>query len=225
MRRRGKTRWFIAIVTVGVLMLSACSAGDGDMADVRSNIQASASTGVSFNGEWTVGKQVVDTARLVMTEALTVRLPETYLVGLCFNSAAKEYGTDKASVPTAIEPMGVPTRIEIRNQGYTDEAVFSDFTTAAEKYDGVMLYRSAYFVVNIDGVDYLVELLSTENGNAVYRADTMGWTIAIPVDRFRITNVETMEERIQQLDEPFTLYYNTTERIFDNSRGDRTSAA
>lgn len=215
MKRRGKTRWFIAIVTVGVLMLSACSAGDEEISDVRSNLQASASTGVSFNGEWTVDKQVVDTARLEVTEALTVRLPEAYLVGLCFNS-----GTDKISPHTAIEPTGLPTKIEYRNQGYTNEAAFSDFTATAEKYDGVMLYRSAYFVVNIDGVNYLVELLSTENGNAIYRADTMGWTIAIPVDRFRITNVITLEEREQRLDKPFTLYYNTTERIFDNSRGD-----
>jgi hypothetical protein len=109
--------------------------------------------------------------------------------------------------------MGVPTRIEIRNQGYTDESVFSDFADSAEKYDGVMLYRSGYFVVNIDGVNYLVELLSTENGSAVYRADTMGWTIAIPVDWFRITNVQTMEQQERTLKTPITLYYNTKERI------------
>ena len=143
-----------------------------------------------------------------MTGNLRVRLPEAYLVGLCFNS-----GTDEATAHTTIEPTGLPTKIVIRDQGYTNEAIYLDFTDSAVKYDGVTFYSSAYFVVNIDGVNYLVELLSTENGSAVYRADTMGWTIAIPVDWFRITNVQTMEQQERTLKTPITLYYNTKERI------------
>ena len=207
----------MAILATGMLMLSACTVEDEEKSDVRSNIQATEAIGVSYNGEWTVDKQVVDTARLKMTDVLTVRLPEAYLVSLCFSGLTEEYGTDKAtlSTGTAIEPMGQPIKIVVRDQGYTNDAVFSDFTNTAEKYDSTTLYRSAYFVVNVNGDKYLVELLSTENGNAVYRADTMGWTIAIPIDRFRITNVKTLEERVKRLANPITLYYNTKERIME----------
>lgn len=215
MKRRRYTGWLMAILAAGMLMLSACSEGDEELSDVRSNIQATEAIGVSFNGEWTVDKQVVDTARLKMTYVLTVRLPETYLVSLCFDSLTEEYGTDKASLSTAIEPMGQPIKIVVRDQGYTNDAVFSDFTNTAEKYDSTTLYRSAFFVVNVNGDNYVVELLSTENGSAVYRGDTMGWTIAIPIDRFRITNVKTLEERVKRLANPITLYYNTKERIME----------
>ena len=203
----------MAIMAAGMLMLSACKDADsGVYDDVRSPISEaeSYSKSESFTGVWTVDKQVVDTARLEVTEVLRVRLPEAYLTSLCFNS-----GTDKASAPDAIEPMGIAAKIEIRNQGYTNEAIFSDFTASAEKHDSTTLYRSAYFVVNINGDNYVVELLSTENGSAVYREDTMGWTIAIPIDRFRITNVKTLEERVKRLDNPITLYYNTKERIME----------
>jgi len=217
MKRTVNTSWLMAILATGMLMLSACSEGDEEKSDVRSNIQATEAIGVSYNGEWTVDKQVVDTARLKMTDVLTVRLPEAYLVSLCFSGLTEEYGTDKAtlSTGTAIEPMGQPIKIVVKDQGYTNDAVFSDFMNTAEKYDSTTLYRSAYFVVNVNGDNYVVELLSTENGNAVYRADTMGWTIAIPIDRFRITNVKTLEERVKRLANPITLYYNTKERIME----------
>jgi hypothetical protein len=143
---------------------------------------------------------------------LRVRLPEAYLAGLCFGSSIGNDGTDKADASIGIEPTGHPIEIEIRDQGYTNAAVFSDFIPSAETFDGVTLYRTAFFVVNVSGVNYLVELLSTENGNVVYRADTMGWTIAIPIDRFHITHIQTLEEREQRLDKPITLYYNTKER-------------
>ena len=217
MKRTVNTSWLMAILATGMLMLSACTVEDEEKSDVRSNIQATEAIGVSYNGEWTVDKQVVDTARLKMTDVLTVRLPEAYLVSLCFSGLTEEYGTDKAtlSTGTAIEPMGQPIKIVVKDQGYTNDAVFSDFMNTAEKYDSTTLYRSAYFVVNVNGDNYVVELLSTENGNAVYRADTMGWTIAIPIDRFRITNVKTLEERVKRLANPITLYYNTKERIME----------
>ena len=220
MKKRGRTRWLVAIVTVGVLMLSACSTGDEDfIIDVSGKPQATEARGVAFFGEWTVDKQVVDTARLEVTDVFKVRLPEIYLLSLYFkgaNTAAYSDKSDEAedtiNTPT-ISTTGVPANIEIQDHGYTNAAVFSDFTTTTEKHDGVTLYRSAYFVFIFDDVKYLFELLSTENGGAVYRADTMGWTIAIPVDRFRITNTETMEEQEQMLKSPITLYYNTKERI------------
>ena len=119
MKRRGNTIWLMAILAAGMLMLSACKDADsGVYDDVRSPVSAAEpySKRESFTGEWTVGKQVVDTARLEVSEVLRVRLPEAYLVSLCFDSFTEEYGTDKASLSTATEPMGLAANIEIRNQ-------------------------------------------------------------------------------------------------------------
>ena len=209
MKRRRYTGWLMAMLAAGVLMLSACSEGSEGLSAAESGnyAQSDSRAGSVFTGEWTVDKQVVDTARLEVAEALRVRLPEAYLVSLCFGSV-----TDNASEAAAIEPLGIAATIEIRDQGYTNGAVFSGFVPSAEKSGGVTLYRTACFAVSVNGDRYLVELLSTENGTAVYRADTMGWTIVIPIGRFRITNVLTREVREQRLGKPVTLYYNTKER-------------
>lgn len=209
MKRRRYTGWLMAMLAAGVLMLSACSEGSEGLSAAESGnyAQSDSRAGSVFTGEWTVDKQVVDTARLEVAEALRVRLPEAYLVSLCFGSV-----TDNASEAAAIEPLGIAATIEIRDQGYTNGAVFSGFVPSAEKSGGVTLYRTACFAVSVNGDRYLVELLSTENGTAVYRADTMGWTIVIPIGRFRITHVLTREVREQRLGKPVTLYYNTKER-------------
>ena len=209
MKRRRYTGWLMAMLAAGVLMLSACSEGSEGLSAAESGnyAQSDSRAGSVFTGEWTVDKQVVDTARLEVAEALRVRLPEAYLVSLCFGSV-----TDNVSEAAAIEPLGIAATIEIRDQGYTNGAVFSGFVPSAEKSGGVTLYRTACFAVSVNGDRYLVELLSTENGTAVYRADTMGWTIVIPIGRFRITNVLTREVREQRLGKPVTLYYNTKER-------------
>ena len=210
MKRRRYTGWLMAMLAAGVLMLSACSEGSEGLSAAESGnyAQSDSRAGSVFTGEWTVDKQVVDTARLEVAEALRVRLPEAYLVSLCFGSV-----TDNASEAAAIEPLGIAATIEIRDQGYTNGAVFSGFVPSAEKSGGVTLYRTACFAVSVNGDRYLVELLSTENGTAVYRADTMGWTIAYRVTGFRITDTKTMAWSVKHQEHPFTLYYNTKERI------------
>ena len=216
MKRRRYTGRLLAILAAGVLMLSACSEGSEGLSAAESGnyAQSDSRAGSVFTGEWTVDKQVVDTARLEVAEALRVRLPEAYLVSLCFGSVTDNASEAAAiaSEAAAIEPLGIAATIEIRDQGYTNGAVFSGFVPSAEKSGGVTLYRTANFVVSVNGDRYLVELLSTENGTAVYRADTMGWTIVIPIGRFRITHVLTREVREQRLGKPVTLYYNTKER-------------
>ena len=62
---------------------------------------------------WVADKQEVDTARLEVQGVLTVRLPEAYLAGICFEGES------------GIQYTGQPAVISIDRQGYTENAEFS----------------------------------------------------------------------------------------------------
>ena len=214
MKRIGKTVWFMAVVAVSVLILAACSdGGEHDISDVRSNLQASDAThlfdGV-YSGEWSIDQQVVVTAQLVVVgNVLKVRLPESILTELCFGPI---YDI-KPEVLQKAENLGLPAEIQIFSKGYTNEAVYADANSDKAAVGEAMYYAGASYVTIVDGVTYYVELLSDEAGRTVYKMDTMGWTIAYRVTGFRITDTKTMAWSVKHREHPFTLYYNTKERI------------
>lgn len=184
-------------------LLTACSVGDAESV-VKQNIVAESVQHALYDGEWTVNKQVVDTARLEVTEALKLRLPEDYLVTLCF--------PDKSGA-SAPKSKGQPVVIQYRNQGYSTTATFSDFVTTEKNFGGWVNFCQASFTVAIDDVDYRVDLLCDVTGSAIYRHDTGLWTISIPVGSFLVTNMETQQEEVHTLHTSLTIYYNATKRI------------
>ena len=220
MKRIGKTVWFMAVMAVSVLIMAACSdGGEQDISDVRSNLQATDAThlfdGV-YSGEWSIDQQVVDTAQLVVVgNVLKVRLPESVLTELCFGPIGN--GEVISSIDSEVhhqaEFLGLPAEIQIYSKGYTNEAVYADANSDKAAVGEAMYYAGASYVTIVDGVTYVVELLSDEAGRTVYKMVTMGWTIAYRVTGFRITDTKTMEWRVQYQKQPFTLYYNTKERI------------
>ena len=219
MKRIGKIVWFMAVVALSVLIMGACKDGDSrDIADVRSNLQATDAThlfdGV-YSGEWSIDQLVVDTAQLVVVgNVLKVRLPEAVLTELCFgpiDDIEKSYTTTNELHQA--EFLGLPTEIQIFSKGYTNEAIYADVESDNAAVGEVMYYAGASYVTIVDGVTYYVELLSDEAGRTVYKMDTMGWTIAYRVTGFRITDTKTMEWSVKHREHPFTLYYNTKERI------------
>ena len=59
-------------------MLTACSEGnDESMADMQMNNAKADVQSAVFEGEWTIDKEVVDTARLEVSSVLKLRLPAT----------------------------------------------------------------------------------------------------------------------------------------------------
>ncbi|MBR6193902.1 MAG: hypothetical protein IKQ58_00395 [Prevotella sp.] len=211
MKRIGKTVWFMAVVAVSVLILAACSdGGEHDISDVRSNLQASDATHLFdgiYSGEWSIDHQVVDTAQLVVVgNVLKVRLPESILTELCFGPI---YDISQYNA----EYLGLPAEIQIFSKGYTNEAVYADANSDKAAVGEAMYYAGASYVTIVDGVTYYVELLSDEAGRTVYKMDTMGWTLAYQVTGFRITDTKTMAWSVKHREHPFTLYYNTKERI------------
>ena len=208
MKRIGKAFCIVTLLTAG--LLTACSAGDDDSYDAQDQYAEynDINAGI-YDGEWTVNKQVVDTARLVVTDVLTVRLPEQYLGISCFE---KEYASSAWPI-VSIEYNGQPSVIRFKDQGYTDKATFNSLLTTGSNYDGAMLLTHASFVIAVDGVDHRVDVLSDEPGNAVYRNDNGQWTIGFTVTAFHVTNMETLEEQMRTPHKPIALYYSTKKRI------------
>ena len=200
--------WF----TVG--LVASCSKEDADE-DIEAHTKAIQNDYVKtvFEGEWSVNTHVVDTARLETTNVLKLRLPEEFLVSRCFphNEDPSGYHYDSASEEKAayekVEPKGVPVSMKMQVQGYSDNGQYNTYYASLL---GTAGYKpeALFFYVTKDEIDYRIELLSDESVTSIYRADTGLWTIAIPIKGFLITNLETMEQRTQELFTPITIYYN-----------------
>ena len=199
----------MAWVLLSVYLLAACSVDDAESFDGEENMFFDTQQHAVYDGEWTMNKHVVDTARLEVTNVLKVRLPEKYLCISCFDNSY----APSADSNWSVEYKGQPTVIPFVNQGYTDIATFSSLSSTEKSYNGTVLFNSVSFTVAVNGVDHRVDLLSNELGNAVYRNDNGLWTIGLTVSSFLVTNLETQEEQIRTPSTPIALYYNARTRI------------
>ena len=190
------------------LLTVSCSQEEDQIKDLQAQIDRTKL--MIYDGEWTINKQVVDTARLevINGQVLRVRLPEIYLEISCFE---KEHAS--SAKPFSIAHKGLPAIILLQNQGYSEKAEFNSITAAEISDQGTTFFSNLSFYVTIDDVDHQVDLLSDEPGNAIYRNDNGQWTIGFTVNAFRVTNQNTLEMQMRTPLKPITLYYNTKERI------------
>lgn len=208
MKRKVIITCLLPLLAVSIQMLAACSVDDvDDFTNMATQDQVGRDA--VYDGEWTVNKQVVDTARLEVTDVLKLRLPEFYLGISCFE---KEHVTSVGPFHS-FEYKGLPTIIAYKDQGYTDYALYNSLTATEKDYNETLLFNHASFIVAIDGVDHRVDLLSDEPGNAIYRYDTGQWTIGFTINTYNVTNLDTFEEQVRTPHKPFTLYYSTKNRI------------
>ena len=207
-------KWFLPSLLVCLTgMMTGCSVKEEDAyIDLRHPMNDAMIISSIFDGEWTVNKLVVDTARLVVRAngVMEVRLPERYLLGLCFSQVA---GEDT----TTIEPGNTPTLMDVYQQGYSETSIYMSFSPERlESGDAQRHYVNSHFIAAIDGKPYSIGLLSDEIATAVMQRTTGQWTIGIPINAFSVTNLalSTYEpEAVKQLPQPVTIYYNTTRRI------------
>ena len=157
-----------------------------------------------FDGEWTVNRQVVDTARLTVDGSLRLRLPEAALTGLC--SPGEAWGTMEANEPQSYA---------LHQQGYSEQSQFMTLVTPTVALaDGQQVfYLPCHFRTVVGGRGYSVSILSRENGLAVYSNETQLWTIGIPVNGFQVRSDEAAEPDIVWLPQTVSLYYNAKARI------------
>lgn len=217
-------------------LVTACNKEDPD--EVNQNNAPIQNTPVFYDGVWSVGQQVVDTARLEVSTDMKIRLPEDYLASLCLlttkggelptaiagkgNIPENSWGSSTNVGSAGIKPNGMPVTLRNMEQGYSDNGQYYSVCSPSSGYEsderpsiGNSLYDSGTFsfYATKDGVDYRILLFSDERPTSIYRVDTGLWTISIPIDGFLITNLETMEQRRENLSIPITIYYNAKSSI------------
>ena len=199
-------RTYLFILWATALLLTAACANDSDMvSESLPHFDVNSDAAGIYDGEWTVNKQVVDTARLEIGSSLKLRLPEDYLTRLCF--------PDKSGAESP-QPQGKSIEVYLSTQGYSEQMELYNFCYAIfDQKNGKRFYSIGYYYATITDVDYRIDLLSNDYGNAIFRLDTGLWTIAIPIRGFLIVNTMTNEEREQSLSQPVTIYYNAKQRI------------
>ena len=207
----------LAVCLALMATLTACSEEAGDMMDFES-ANAVAIESAVYDGEWSVNKQVVDTARLVVADKLTLRLPEAYLIELCFKSNLDIDGEfvkwgDAEDVAENVVNAAQPTVLGYSPQGYTTNIAFYSTALNAVTVEGETYLVQGSFFCRYSDVYFRIDLLSHESGNSVHNVDTDLWTIALPVDGFLRVNLTHESKKIKRVDEPFTLYYNAKRRI------------
>lgn len=186
-------------------MMVGCSVSDEEYVDLRPHADNSMIINSTFEGEWSVNKQVVDTARMVMGDKVRVHLPEDYLLGLLLTN-------EEAS--TKAQPDHKPTEITLTEQGYSDNSIYLMFDSPkTEGSDGQLMFCSSSFGAVIGGAPCNVSLLSKENASAVMQQTSGQWTLAIPIDAIRVTDRNTGQQRVVKMPIAFTLYYNTKRRL------------
>ncbi|MBO7140411.1 MAG: hypothetical protein J6W19_07585 [Prevotella sp.] len=190
-----------------ISMMAGCSVNDEEYVDLRPRI-ADSEVFYIYEGEWSVNKQVVDTARMEVRAngKIEVRLPEHYLLSLCFPDE-----TDMA-----IETSNSASLIEVHEQGYSETSQYmsigSDMTQTNE---AETFFINSSFMAAIDRTPYSIQLLSREYATAVIQNTTGQWTLSIPIDGFALTNLylSTDESETVELPQTVTIYYNTKRRI------------
>lgn len=209
--KKNRMKWYLPTLMAAMMMMEGCGAGDGDSyVDLRGRDFKDEVISAVFEGEWTVNKQVVDTARLTVSgdRTLRVRLPENYLLGLCFPN-----GTDKSNA-TPIVPANIQSTVEIYPQGYSEQAQYNDFySTTIKDENAKNSFRTCFFLATVGGELCSINLLSYENATAVMQTANGQWTLGIPVNTFLVTNQATNQSVEHKLSIPVTLYYNTKERV------------
>lgn len=192
-----------ALVAAALTAVAGCQpgVGDDDTAGTYQQSDPAYNVGV-YEGEWSVNRQVVDTARMTVTGATTIhlRLPHDYLAGLCYPGATAEAANE-------------PAVIKVREQGYSEQSLYMAFVSMQVAFNTQLYFNTCSFEATVGNERWRVGLLSRENASAVQQIATGMWSLAIPIDGFQVTNLETGRTEERRLNTPTILYYNTKGRV------------
>lgn len=207
-----EVKYGMAALLAAVLVTTAgCSTGgdEGTYADVSEQYSNDLSFGKAiYEGEWSVNKQVVDTARMEVNAngEIQVRLPESYLLGLCFPETTNE----------VVEPSNVPSLVKVYQQGFSETSQYMSIGSEMTQNDiAERVFVNCSFLATIGRTPYSIHLLSKELATAIIQNTTGQWTLSIPIDGFALTNLylSSRETELVELPQTVTIYYNTKRRI------------
>lgn len=200
-----------ALLAAVLITTAGCSKGDENAyADANPQHTNNLNVGKSiYEGEWSVNKQVVDTARMELNAngEIQLRLPESYLLGLCFPEATNE----------VVKPSNVPSLVKVYQQGFSDTSQYMSLDPEmTQNANAERIFVNCSFLASVGRTPYSIHLLSKELATAIIQNATGQWTLSIPIDGFVLTNLylsSTDESETVELPHTVTIYYNTKRRI------------
>ena len=201
MIRIGRKIHLLLVVTMTLLTVS-CSQEEDQIRDLQAQIDGTKKFMI-YDGEWTVDKQVADTARLSIRNdlaAVMLEFPVIYLSNLFFQNEDSLIVTQWYLYP-----------LNLTEQAFSEIGNYH-IIIPADRF-GESEYIIGGFQVTKNHITKEVMLITNEMGNGIYRLDTGLWTISFTISSYYITNGATGESSLNPLPEPITLYYNAKKRI------------
>lgn len=201
MIRIGRKIHLLLVVTMTLLTVS-CSQEEDQIRDLQAQIDKTKKFMI-YDGEWTVDKQVADTARLSIRNdlaAIMLEFPVIYLSNLFFQNEDSLIVTQWYLYP-----------LNLTEQAFSEIGNYH-IIIPADRF-GESEYIIGGFQVTKNHITKEVMLITNEMGNGIYRLDTGLWTISFTISSYYISNGATGESSLNPLPEPITLYYNAKKRI------------
>lgn len=201
MIRIGRKIHLLLVVTMTLLTVS-CSQEEDQIKDLQAQIDGTKKFMI-YDGEWTVDKQVADTARLSIRNdlaAVMLEFPVIYLSNLFFQNEDSLIVTQWYLYP-----------LNLTEQAFSEIGNYH-IIIPADRF-GESEYIIGGFQVTKNHITKEVMLITNEMGNGIYRLDTGLWTISFTISSYYISNGATGESSLNPLPEPITLYYNAKKRI------------
>jgi len=201
MIRIGRKIHLLLVVTMTLLTVS-CSQEEDQIRDLQAQIDKTKKFMI-YDGEWTVDKQVADTARLSIRSdlaAVMLEFPVIYLSNLFFQNEDSLIVTQWYLYP-----------LNLTEQAFSEIGNYH-IIIPADRF-GESEYIIGGFQVTKNHITKEVMLITNEMGNGIYRLDTGLWTISFTISSYYISNGATGESSLNPLPEPITLYYNAKKRI------------
>ena len=195
-------KYHLLLVMAMTLLTVSCSQEEDQIRDLQAQIDKTKKFMI-YDGEWTVDKQVADTARLSIRNdlaAVMLEFPVIYLSNLFFQNEDSLIVTQWYLYP-----------LNLTEQAFSEIGNYH-IIIPADRF-GESEYIIGGFQVTKNHITKEVMLITNEMGNGIYRLDTGLWTISFTISSYYITNGATGESSLNPLPEPITLYYNAKKRI------------
>ena len=195
-------KYHLLLVMAMTLLTVSCSQEEDQIRDLQAQIDKTKKFMI-YDGEWTVDKQVADTARLSIRNdlaAVMLEFPVIYLSNLFFQNEDSLIVTQWYLYP-----------LNLTEQAFSEIGNYH-IIIPADRF-GESEYIIGGFQVTKNHITKEVMLITNEMGNGIYRLDTGLWTISFTISSYYISNGATGESSLNPLPEPITLYYNAKKRI------------
>lgn len=219
--KKNARKWLMKGLLAAIIPLTvACGMDyDDDISYLDGQVSDVVTPNGTYDGEWTLNKEVLDTAMLVVDDDyMLVRLPDLHLAIEYFLPLFKDISLEGlvTSLPMQCYPKTV--KIRILPQGYSETSQYMSFLSTTVQGSNSQIYFNTYpFELIYTGTrekgyeetPYTISLLSKENAMAVFQKSTRQWTLCIPIDALLAINQVTGESTMKVLDTGVNLYYNT----------------